>query len=84
MQEWIQRSERNVKRQKDAKYTNRGWVKSLSGKKGLLSDAQDYKHRYCCEVQGWIRECGKKEKKQKDLKYICKGCVKVKSLLIEK
>ena len=84
MEERMKRSERNVKRQKDVNYSNTGWVKRLSGKKKLLSDAQDYKYKYYCEVHGWIRECGKKENKQKDLKYICVCCVKIWSELNEK
>ena len=32
MQEWIKRSERNVKRQKDGRYSYRGCVKILSDK----------------------------------------------------
>jgi hypothetical protein len=37
----MKRSERNVKRQINGKYRNRGCVKRLSGKKELLSDAQE-------------------------------------------
>jgi hypothetical protein len=37
----MKRSERNVKRQKDVNYSNTGWVKRLSGKKELLSHAED-------------------------------------------
>ena len=48
MRERIKRSERNVKRQKDVNYSNTEWVKRLRGKKELLSDAQDYKYKYCC------------------------------------
>ena len=60
MQEWLKKSERNVKRQKDASYTDTGWVKSKSNKNKLLSDAQDYKYQDCWEMHEWIRECKKK------------------------
>ena len=41
VQKRMKRSERNVKRQKDVNYSNTGWVKRLSGKKELLSHAED-------------------------------------------
>ena len=52
MQEWLKKNERNVKRQKDAKYTDTGCVKIKSSKNELLSNAQDYKYYDCCEMHG--------------------------------
>ena len=84
MQEWQMKSERNVRRQKDANYTDTGWVKSKSSKNELLSDAQNYKYQDCCEMHEWIRECEKKKNKQNSLKCICIDCVKLWSGLNKK
>ena len=84
MQEWMKRSERNVKRQKNGEYSNAGCVKDLRIEKDLLRYAQGYKYKEYIKVQTEIIKCGEKENKPNQMKYICIYYVRDWSCLNEK
>ena len=71
MQEWMKRSERHVKKQKNVEYSNAGCVKDLRVEKELLGDAQGYKYKEYIKVQTEIIKSGEKENKANEMKYIC-------------